>query len=135
MEVFMNEQFTKAELVREVQMSSNIFLMAYAGKKLAGYVKLRDGEKPVELRQLNCLEVARLYVTGELTGQGVGSVLMRHTIDLAREMNKDVVWLSVWEKNLRAYAFYKRWGFEKVGHQLFLLGKDLQNDWVMRKML
>jgi ribosomal protein S18 acetylase RimI-like enzyme len=135
MDVFMNEQFTKAELMREVQMPSNIFLMAYLGEKLVGYVKLRNGERPPAIRQFNCLEIARLYVVGEMTGKGVGSVLMRHCIALATDMNMEAIWLSVWEKNHRAFAFYKRWGFEKIGHQLFLLGKDLQNDWVMRKML
>jgi ribosomal protein S18 acetylase RimI-like enzyme len=39
--------------------------------------------------------------------------------------------LGVWEHNPRALAFYKRWGFEIVGRQAFLLGQDLQQDFVM----
>ncbi len=41
------------------------------------------------------------------------------------------VWLGVWEHNLRALDFYRRWGFETVGSHTFLLGSDAQTDLVM----
>ena len=45
----------------------------------------------------------------------------------------DVVWLDVWEKNLRAIEFYRRWGFVEVGTQGFVLGSDVQHDLLMQK--
>jgi ribosomal protein S18 acetylase RimI-like enzyme len=41
----------------------------------------------------------------------------------------------VWEHNQRAIDFYTRWGFEKFGDIDFLLGNDLQNDWMMQRPL
>jgi ribosomal protein S18 acetylase RimI-like enzyme len=46
----------------------------------------------------------------------------------------DTIWLDVWERNLRARAFYQKWGFIEVGTQLFQLGDDLQNDLLMQRL-
>lgn len=43
----------------------------------------------------------------------------------------DVVWLGVWERNARAIAFYKKYGFVERGEHVFLLGHDRQRDIVM----
>jgi ribosomal protein S18 acetylase RimI-like enzyme len=42
------------------------------------------------------------------------------------------MWLGVWERNWRAQAFYRKWGFRRVGEQTFMLGADAQTDWVMQ---
>lgn len=38
-------------------------------------------------------------------------------------------------KNKRAFEFYLKWGFEIFSSQVFLLGNDVQKDWVMKKNL
>jgi ribosomal protein S18 acetylase RimI-like enzyme len=45
----------------------------------------------------------------------------------------DVAWLGVWERNARAIAFYRKFGFAEVGEHVFLLGKDPQRDVVMAR--
>jgi ribosomal protein S18 acetylase RimI-like enzyme len=60
---------------------------------------------------------------------------MKESLRIAGERAKNVVWLGVWEKNDRAIRFYEKWGFEKFGETDFLLGDDLQQDWLMRKVL
>jgi diamine N-acetyltransferase len=45
------------------------------------------------------------------------------------------VWLAVWERNLRAQAFYRKCGFEDCGAQDFMLGRDRQIDRVMVRAL
>ena len=135
MEKFLNEQFTKGKLMLEVGAPENIFLLAYDEASLAGYVKLRDGRIPLSLGSNNALELARLYAVSTKIGRGVGAALMQRSIDICREKNKEVLWLGVWEKNQRAIDFYTRWGFEKFDETTFLLGDDLQNDWLMRKTI
>jgi ribosomal protein S18 acetylase RimI-like enzyme len=135
MDKFLNEQFTKGRLMLEVGAIENTFLLAYVNDKLAGYVKLRESKWPQGLQNFRALEVARIYCLSEMIGKGVGKALMQASIDLAKEKKKDVVWLGVWEKNQRAIDFYIKWGFEKFGEQEFLLGNDLQNDWLMKMAL
>lgn len=58
---------------------------------------------------------------------------MAAAIAFASEHQHDYIWLGVWQQNEDAIAFYKKMGFAIVGTDTFLLGKDLQLDWVMGK--
>jgi len=133
MDKFLNEQFTKGKLMLEVGAPENIFLLAYYDDEVAGYAKLRDSKIPLSLDNANVLEIARIYCMSHFIGKGIGKALMQASIDLAREKKKEVVWLGVWEKNQRAIEFYTKWGFEKFDETDFLLGNDMQRDWLMRK--
>lgn len=135
MEIFMREQFTKEALISEVSHPTSIFFLAYSGPALVGYVRLREGETPKELKGLNAMEVARIYSAPEMIGKGIGNLLMQHSIDTAIQKKKGVIWLSVWSENDRAIKFYIKWGFQKFGEQIFILGKDLQKEWLVKKSL
>lgn len=135
MEKFLNEQFTKGRLMMEVGVPENIFLLAYHNGDLAGYAKLRDSRYPASLGDLKALEIARLYAMPHKIGKGIGSLLMQECLRIAVESGKEAVWLGVWEQNQRAIEFYRRWGFEKFDETDFLLGNDLQRDWLMKKIL
>lgn len=135
MDKFLREQFTRGKLMLEVGAPNNAFYLAYHNNEIAGYLKLRDAGKPLNLLGVNVLEIARLYARSSMIGKGIGSRLMQKSINIALEKNKEAVWLGVWEKNRRAIDFYTRWGFEKFGEQDFLLGDDVQNDWLMIKRI
>ena len=133
MDKFLNEQFTRGKLILEVGASENIFLLAYYNDEVAGYVKLRKSRPPKSLGIDHALEIARIYSMTHLIGKGVGKTLMQASIDTAKHMGIAVVWLGVWEKNKRAIDFYTKWGFEKFDETFFLLGDDMQKDWLMKK--
>jgi ribosomal protein S18 acetylase RimI-like enzyme len=135
MDLFLSEQFTWQRLVNEVGSAGNTFLLAYYEGQLSGYVKLRQGELPKQLKKTNALEIARIYASKQFIGKGVGKALMQSSINIAKERNLPVIWLAVWENNERALQFYKNWGFQIIGSQIFLLGHDLQKDWLMKKDL
>ena len=135
MDKFMNEQFTHQNLVNEVGAKDNIFLLAFYADELVGYVRLRENNQPPQLSQYTTIEIARIYAAAQSIGKGIGRILMHHCIDMAVAMKKEVIWLGVWEHNKRAIDFYTRWGFEKFGTHVFMLGDDPQTDWLMAKKL
>jgi ribosomal protein S18 acetylase RimI-like enzyme len=135
MELFLTTNFTEEIVRNEIKDKQNTFVLAYLKKQVAGYVKLSQGKAPRELTASNTIEISRLYALKEKIGTGVGKALMERCIRFAEEKNKDVIWLGVWEHNQRAIQFYRRCGFEKFGEQLFMLGHDKQNDWLMKKEL
>jgi diamine N-acetyltransferase len=135
MDKFLNQQFTKGKLILEVGAPGNTFLLAYNDKEVVGYTKLRENTEPRSIDITPALEVARLYVVNHMIGKGVGKLLMQTIIDIARQRNLPAVWLSVWEKNKRALDFYNHWNFEKFDETLFVLGDDIQTDWLMRKIV
>jgi ribosomal protein S18 acetylase RimI-like enzyme len=85
------------------------------------------GECPIELR--------RLYVDHAYHGAGLAQAMMARVMERARIRGAKTIWLGVWERNFRAQAFYQKWGFERVGEKVFVVGDDPQIDWVMARPL
>ena len=135
MDKFMNESFSLQLLMAEVSDPINVFFTAFMDDELAGYAKLTESKNPPELEDANAIEIGRIYAAQKTIGQGLGKALMEHCIKLAAEKNKELIWLGVWERNQRAISFYQKFGFEKFGEHDFVLGNDVQTDWLMKKML
>lgn len=135
MQLFIENEFSSGKLIGQVSEPGNIFLLAYHGQEVAGYARLLvDGEIP-EHKNIEGIEIARIYAEQKFIGKGIGSVLMQRSIDTGKKKNKKMIWLGVWEHNLAAIRFYEQWGFEKFGEHIFMLGKDVQTDWLMKKNL
>lgn len=132
---FMNEQFTREKLMEEVGAPGNTFLLAYVGDEVVAYTRLRETASPLLMENGPAIEIARIYAKQNSIGKGVGSALMQQCMEIARQKNARVIWLGVWEKNYKAIAFYTKWGFEKFGDHVFMLGNDAQTDWLMKKIL
>jgi len=135
MDKFLSQQFTKGKLIMEVGAKENTFLLAYNDSEIAGYVKIRDERVPLSMGSVAALEIARIYALSSQIGKGIGSLLMQSCIGIANQRKKEWLWLGVWEKNQRAIDFYTKWGFEKFDETDFLLGDDLQKDWLMKKKI
>ena len=135
MEKFLNEQFTREKLIREVSEPWLIFFIAFMDNEPVGYVKIREGAVPPELVGQSCMEIARIYSVQNMIGKGVGKKLMKASHDVATQRKKQILWLAVWKENQRAIDFYERWGFEIFGEQDFVLGDDVQRDWLMKKLI
>lgn len=126
-----------AEDVQRSELESRdttVFFAERAGD-VVGYVMLRERTPPASLGLDDALEIARLYARKRALGSGVGAALMQCAIAEAAGRGKDAVWLGVWDRNERAIRFYESWGFHRSGTQPFLLGTDLQTDFVMVRRL
>jgi diamine N-acetyltransferase len=136
MRLYMDEQFTREMQMAEVGAPGRTFILAYVDEEPAGYASMRTTtEKPKGLEGENAIEIVQLYSEQRMIGKGVGPALMQACIDLAREQQFEWIWLGVWEHNHRAQAFYTKWGFERFGEHIFIVGLDAQTDWWMRKKL
>ena len=132
MELFMNKNFSKKVVEKEVLDTTTDFYLACLKREVVGYVKLIASEKPEGLTGEKSFEVARLYAVKNKIGSGVGKALMEHCIETARTRNADALWLGVWSRNQHAIQFYRKFGFEKFGDSTFMLGTDAQDDWLMK---
>ncbi len=116
----------------ELSAPGSLFLIAEVDGAAVGYTRLREGQPSARTIGVRPLEIVRLYARQEWLGQGVGAALMKASLDEAARRGCDSIWLDVWDHNLRARAFYSRWGFAEMGTQSFQLGDDLQNDLLMQ---
>ena len=107
-----------------------VLLLERAGE-LAGYSMLWAGPVPGCVTGSDPIELLRFYIDGTWHGRGLAAELMGATIAAAGRRGARTVFLAVWERNLRAIAFYAKHGFREVGSRAFMLGSDLQTDRIM----
>jgi diamine N-acetyltransferase len=135
---YLAEAFTPDRQAAEITDPAGTVLLAErrgqsGDAELVGYVHLVSGPAPAAVQGPAPLELKRLYVARAWHGQGVGQALMDAALDAARARGAETLWLGVWERNPRAVAFYRKYGFTRVGEHTFVLGADAQTDWVLAR--
>jgi ribosomal protein S18 acetylase RimI-like enzyme len=93
------------------------------------------GALDIDVDDSGALELHRLYVDKAVKGAGVAQALMEECLGWARAKGATALYLSVWENNARAQAFYKRYGFEHVGEHRFMVGRVADRDFIWRLAL
>ena len=137
MQDFLGAHFNEARLLEEVNRVSNHYHFAEVDGEPAGYIQFAEDYSGLPLmRQWKSLELKRIYVLKEYHGKGIAQQLMALFLAYAQEHRYEAVWLGVWEHNLRAQQFYKKYGFEDSGHTHdFPIGNTPQTDvWMWRKI-
>lgn len=93
---------------------------------LAGYAHMQfpaqDGACPF----LN-----RLYIARAHWGSGLATRLLNEMVAKCQSKKENRLQLTVFEKNVRAIAFYKRSGFDVTASTTFAVGNDIQVDVAM----
>lgn len=104
------------------------------GEDLIGYAQAGPVDMKVE-HATRGRELYRLYVATQAKGAGVAQALMQLVLEWARGEGANALWLSVWENNTRAQAFYRRYGFAHMGEHKFMVGDTADRDFIWRLQL
>lgn len=94
--------------------------------RLVGYIQFYFN--PTETYEDITLELKRFYVDPEFHGQGLAGMMMEFCLRKAQDLGQKRIWLGVWENNLRAQNFYKKWGFKEIDEHPFVTGTEVQRD-------
>ena len=163
LQAYLASAYTPTAISKELANKQNQFFVArlnsaHAGDngKVVGFIQMKLGttEGCIPSNVPLC-ELHRIYVSVDQVGGGIGQLMMERGLKWARnrllgsellggatvvgnegaEGQKAGVWLGVWEENVKAERFYRRWGFERVGTHDFTTGDTRQTDSVMIKWL
>lgn len=135
MDAYLALTFSPEKQARELADPNTTIFIAEHDGAVVGSVKLIEGLAPACISGRHPIEIARLYVDKQYFRQHIGTRLMRRCFDVAVSKGCDVVWLGVWEHNLRAREFYRKWNFTEVGSHVFQLGDDPQTDLLLQRPL
>ena len=113
---------------------STLVMVAEDGA-LAAYAQLRPEGADHDVELPDPIELWRFYVDKVHHGRGIAHRMMDAVIEAAVERGNATLWLGVWERNTRAQAFYRKFGFVDVGSHTFMLGTDVQTDRLMTRSL
>lgn len=109
------------------------YRLALRDDAIAGYCMM--GALDIDVDDSGALELHRLYVDTHVKGAGVAQSLMDDCLAWARGKGATALYLSVWENNARAQAFYKGYGFQHVGEHKFMVGRVADRDFIWRLAL
>ena len=135
MKEFLDTAYAEEKLKDEVENANSSFYFLTVDNKVAGYLKVNEGHAQTEQVVPNALEIERIYLKQSFQHQGLGLVLIKLAEKIAKEKEKDNMWLGVWEKNYQAQAFYEKDGFKRVGQHTFVVGEDPQTDLILVKRM
>jgi ribosomal protein S18 acetylase RimI-like enzyme len=135
MQAYLATAFTLPQLQSELGDPQASFIIVEADTKLVGYAKLLADRPPDCVTGEDPIELVRFYIDQSWHGSGLASALMELCLSEARQRGFRTMYLGVWEKNLRAQAFYRKWNFSRVGEHTFYMGDDPQIDWWMTRAI
>lgn len=135
MDLYVSETFNFERQLSEIKDPNRFIEIAWIENQPAGFLHLLNGQPEPSVKGAKPIEILRLYADSQWHGKGVGTALMERSIKIAREQGFETIWLGVWEKNARAQAFYKKYGFEAGGQHMFRLGTDEQIDIIMTRKI
>lgn len=102
----------------------------------AAFARLCHGHKVPEcVGDPAAWQIDKFYVDKPHIGAGLAHEMMQHCLNLISAAGAKTVYLSVWEHNARAFRFYQKWGFTRVGELIFPMGDDPQIDWWLKREL
>ena len=132
---FLDKAYSEEKLKSEIENKESETFLAVENQKILGVLKINTGNAETESGLENSLEIQRIYILKESKGLGIGTVLMNLAEKKARELGVSFIWLGVWEKNFPAQKFYTDKGFRRFSEHAFVLGDDIQTDFLMKKEL
>lgn len=130
-ELYATQSYSRDIQLEEINDPSLTYLVAEVDGKPAGFAMIGLPRSESCLRFAESIELFRFYVDKEWHGKGVAQPMMKACEDFARSLGGKTICLGVWLENPRAIRFYEKIGFRKEGTQAYLLGNDMQTDWVM----
>jgi GNAT superfamily N-acetyltransferase len=132
---YTSRAFSVEQLKSELTAPGIIYLLATVETTPCGYSKLEPTAPPLEIDCSNPIELVRLYVLPEWVGKGIGTKLIKASLDAALGGGHLSCWLRVWEGNERAIMFYRNWGFREVGSEPYYVGKCCETVVLMVRVL
>jgi ribosomal protein S18 acetylase RimI-like enzyme len=135
LEAYIELHFTPEKMCQQLADRRSAVFIAEINGLWMGYAHLKAGTPPECVKGPNPLQLYRLYVSGAYQGKGLGQVLMKKSYAYAKGKGFKTLWLSTWAENTRAIDVYRQQGFETVGNQIFWVGNDPQQDFIMAKIL
>ena len=135
MQSFLEQYFNLEQVQSELGNPDDYYFFAEVEGKPVGYIRFMQDYNNWELvKKWKALELKRLYVLQQYHGKGIAQQLMDFFILFAQQNQYQLVWLGVWEHNVRAQKFYEKYGFADSGHRHdFPIGDTAQTDkWLLK---
>jgi len=131
MQAYLDLAFNEDTIKKQLEDPEVIYFIATYQNDPVGYLKLKRNNAPPDLTGEKCMQLERIYLLKAYMGKKIGKALMEQCLVTAKHEKYKHLWLGVWQQNKLAISFYKKWGFEIIGFKQFIIGKEVNDDYIM----
>ncbi len=101
-----DEFWSSSVLAEELKSENSTYLVAKLDDKIVGFAGIKV--------MLNQADIMNIVVKKDFRNQGIGTLLLKRLLDLAKENKISDITLEVMEENYSAIHLYKKFGFEQI---------------------
>jgi ribosomal protein S18 acetylase RimI-like enzyme len=112
---YMQASFSPETLAVELSDPNTLFYLARYSGLPVGFLKLNIDASLKGYEHQRGLELERIYLNKQATGKGIGSALVDLAVRIAKEKDKEMIWLKAMDTSYGPIAFYKKMGFRISG--------------------
>lgn len=96
-----------AILKDEITAKNSNYIIAKFGQEIVGFAGIKV--------MVDQADIMNIVVKKDFRNQGIGGLLLKELINLAKDLKLDSITLEVMEENYSAIHLYKNFGFEQIG--------------------
>ena len=130
---YFDRTFSVSKIEKSIDNQNNFFWIAYVDDLPVGYAKLKLDSQTKFVSSQRICQLQKIYVLKDYLSMKVGLLLQKTVLKKAKELDFEVIWLSVLNSNERAINFYVNNEFVDVGAHDFQIGKKQLDFTVMMK--
>ncbi len=113
---YINEYAYPVEKIEhEIMDPNNIHFIVYQQSEAVGYLKININAKANGKIVEEVMELERIYIDIKKIQNNIGTIMMKHVLEVAKQHNKNSIQLKAMDSAEKALSFYKKLGFEIVG--------------------
>jgi len=132
---YADTHFTAEKIAAWLAAPQAVTLLALEDGAPIGYAHVLRDTVPACVADRDAVKLSRLYLLASAQGRGHGKALFEAALGAARTLGAGTVFLGVYDRNLKAIAFYESHGFTTVGTHEFAFGGEIFHDPVMARRL
>jgi len=132
---YLNTTFAVTKIEESIAKENNVFWIAFVNRLPVGYAKLKLSSPTEFVSSESMSQLQKIYVLHDFLSMKIGRSLQDVLLEKARNFKSKHIWLSVYQGNTRAIAFYEKYGFKTVGTHQFNIGKQTFGFMAMSKQL
>jgi ribosomal protein S18 acetylase RimI-like enzyme len=110
-----------------------IWLAETAGAPPIGYAVAGSCKLPVKNLEARAGEIRQIYVRAAFHKHRLGTKLLVTALDWLASQNRRPLYVGVWSQNFGAQRLYGRFGFEKIGEYEFNVGRQRDQEFILRQ--
>jgi len=133
LETFLDANFLPESMAKKLEEPGAAWWVAERDGELLAFANTGPNGLPHPDATPANMELRRLYVGKSAQGLGLGTELLKLSLDWMEANTDGPLWIGVWSGNLKAQKLYEAYGFQKAGEYQYPVGAWRDHEFILRR--